>query len=208
MRTKLRSTSNGIIRYAEALGTFLPEAAGSLSFGLGICAFIEDLPKEYNRVENMKALIQYGIQENQIDVRVRSSQAKEMIQELDRQMSLVPQTNIPNKFDWFSEFKQKDDLLQFYEYEQLPQFNKIMNLNRVDQEFFDLRFHFKATLLVKNEPKTYHVTLNEGAVLKSFLSSKVDLFNMPKFSAFYRWTFAKFQNNECVIESFISMADN
>ena len=61
MRTQLRSTSNGIIRYAEALGTFLPEAAGCLSFGLSICAFIEDLPKEYNRVENMKALIQYGI---------------------------------------------------------------------------------------------------------------------------------------------------
>ena len=141
-------------------------------------------------------------------MRVRSSQAKEMIEELDRQMSLVLRENTPNKFDWFSEFKQKDDLLQFYEYEQLPQFNKIMNLNRVDQEFFDLRFHFKATLLVKNEPKTYHVTLNEGAVLKSFLSSKVDLFNMPKFSAFYRWTFAKFQNNECVIESFISIADN
>ena len=31
---------------------------------------------------------------------------------------------------------------------------------------------------------------------------------MPKFSAFYRWAFAKFQNNECVIESFISIADN
>lgn len=191
MRTKLRSTSNGIIRYEEALGTFLPEAAGSLSFGLGICAFIEDLPKEYNRVENMKALIQYGIQENQIDVRVRGSQAKEMIEELDRQMSLVLRNNSPNKFDWFSEFNQKDDLLQPCEYEQLPQFTKIIHLKRVEEEFFDFLFHFKATLLVKNEPKTYHETLNEGVVLKSFLSSK-DLFNMPKFSAFYRWAFAKF----------------
>ena len=62
--------------------------------------------------------------------------------------------------------------------------------------------------LVKNEPKTYHVTFNEGAVLKNFLSWKVDLFDMPKCLAFYRWPFAKFQNNECVIESFISTADN
>ena len=183
-------------------------AAGCLSFGLSICAVIEDLPKEDNRVEKMKALIRYGIQENQIireDVRVRSSQAKEMMQELDRQMSLVLQTNIPNKFHWFSEFNQKDDLLQSYEYKQLPQSTKIIRLKRIDQEFFDFRFHFNATLLVKNEPKTYqyHVTLNEGAVLRSFLSSKVDLLDMPKFSALYRWTFAKFQNNECVIESFI-----
>ena len=29
------------------------------------------------------------------------------------------------------------DLLQSYEYEQLPQFTKIMHLNRVDQELFD-----------------------------------------------------------------------
>ena len=31
---------------------------------------------------------------------------------------------------------------------------------------------------------------------------------MPEFSAFFRWYFATFQNNECVIEGFISMADN
>ena len=153
MRTKLRSTSNGIIQYEEDLGTFLPEVAGSLSFGLGICAFIEDLPKEYNRVENMKALIQYGIQENKIDVRIRSSQAKEMIEELDRQMSLVLRNNSPNKFDWFSEFNQKDDLLQPCEYEQFPQFTKIIHLKRVEEEFFDFRFHFKATLLVKKWTK-------------------------------------------------------
>ena len=66
----------------------------------------------------------------------------------------------------------------------------------------------KLLSLVKNEPKTYHVTFNEGAVLKNVLSWKVDLFDMPKFLAFYRWPFAKFQNNECVIESFISIADN
>ena len=31
---------------------------------------------------------------------------------------------------------------------------------------------------------------------------------MSKFSAFFRWGWAKFQNNECVIEGFISTADN
>lgn len=76
-----------------------------------------------------------------------------MIQELDRQMSLVLQTNIPNKCDSFSEFNQKDDLLQSYEHEQPPKFAKIMLLNRVDEEFFDLRSHFKATLLVKMDQR-------------------------------------------------------
>ena len=62
--------------------------------------------------------------------------------------------------------------------------------------------------LIKEESKTFHVALNESAVVKAFLSVKVPLFNMPEFSAFFRWYFATFQNNECVIEGFISMADN
>jgi len=61
---------------------------------------------------------------------------------------------------------------------------------------------------VKKQIKNYYVVLNEVAVLKSFLSQEVKLFNMPKFSAFFRWGWAKLQNNECVIEGFISMADN
>ena len=50
--------------------------------------------------------------------------------------------------------------------------------------------------------------LDESAVIKSFLSTEVDLLNVPKFSAFFQWAFAKFQNNECDIEGFISMAAN
>ena len=56
--------------------------------------------------------------------------------------------------------------------------------------------------------KNYHVVLNEGAVPKSFLSQEVKLFNMPKFSEFFRWGWAKLQNNEYVIEGFTSTADN
>ena len=63
-------------------------------------------------------------------------------------------------------------------------------------------------MLIKDESKTFHVTLNEGAVMKSFLFVKVPLFDIPRFSAFFRWYFATFQNNECVIEGFISMAAN
>ena len=73
---------------------------------------------------------------------------------------------------------------------------------------FDFRLHFNLTVLIKEESKTFHVALNESAVVKAFLSVKVPLFNMPEFSAFFRWYFATFQNNECVIEGFISMADN
>ena len=71
-----------------------------------------------------------------------------------------------------------------------------------------IRFHFQMTAMVNCESKSFHVTLDESAVVKSFLSTKVDSFKIPKFSAFFRWAFAKFQNNECVIEGFISMVDN
>ena len=95
-------------------------------------------------------------------------------------------TNIPSKFDWFSEFATKDDLLCEYGYKRLPEFSEITDLERIDEEYFDFRFHFRAKVLVKKEIKTYHVVLNEDAVLKSFLSQEVKLFNMPKFSAFFR----------------------
>ena len=90
----------------------------------------------------------------------------------------------------------------------LPGFTKITGLERIDEEYFDFRFHSNATVMVQKEIKNYHVVLNEGAVLKSFLSQEVELFNMSKSSAFFRWGSAKFQNNECVIEGFISMAEN
>ena len=98
--------------------------------------------------------------------------------------------------------------MESYGYRSLPNFSKITGLERIDQEFFDFRFHFQMTAMVNGEPKSFHVTLDESAVVKSFLSTKVDSFNIPKFSAFFRWAFAEFQNNECVIEGFISMADN
>ena len=56
--------------------------------------------------------------------------------------------------------------------------------------------------------ETLYVVLDEPAVIKSFLSEKVKLFNIAKFSTFYRWDFSKIQSNEYVIEGFISMADN
>ena len=104
--------------------------------------------------------------------------------------------------------KKETNLLQSYAYTSLPSFPKITNLERIDENFFDFCFHFNLTVLIKEESKTFHVTLNEGAVMKAFLSVNVSLFDIPRFSALFLLVFCKFQNNKCVIERFISMADN
>ena len=51
-------------------------ASKCMSFGLSICAVIDDLPAEDQRIENMKKLIRYGIQESEIirsKIQIRSS---------------------------------------------------------------------------------------------------------------------------------------
>ena len=100
-------------------------AAKCLSFGLTICAIIDDLPQVDERVENLQKLIKYGIQENEIIrnlIQIRSSHAKDIIQTLDRQMVEVMRSDVPRKFEWFKEFTQESDLLRQYDHKALPHF--------------------------------------------------------------------------------------
>ena len=94
---------------------------------------------------------------------------------------------------WISKKQKETDLLQSYAYTSLPSFPKITYLERIDDNLFDFRFHFNLAVLIKEESKTFHVTLNEGFVTKSFLSVKVTLFDIPRFSAFFRWYFSSFR---------------
>ena len=94
---------------------------------------------------------------------------------------------------WISKKQKETDLLQSYAYTSLPSFPKITFLEWIDYNFFDFHFHFNLAVLIKEKSKTFHVTLNEGSVTKSFLSVKVPLFDIPRFSAFFRWYFSSFR---------------
>ena len=129
--------------------------------------------------------------------KTRWGKSKESLKFLEAHIVMITTTQISTTSGWSLRYRWT-----------LPGFTKITGLERIDGEYFDFRFHSNATVMVQKEIKKCHVALNEGAVLKSFLSQEVELFNMSKFSAFFRWGWAKFQNNECVIEGFISMAEN
>ena len=86
---------------------------------------------------------------------------------------------------------------------------KIISLTRIEDVFFDWRYHFQlqATSTVDNKEYEFHVVLNESNVLDSFFDPKVpkEVFGHDQLSPMLRYCESRLQNNECPVESIISM---
>ena len=86
---------------------------------------------------------------------------------------------------------------------------KIISLTRIEDVFFDWRYHFQlqATSTVDNKEYEFHVVLNESNVLDSFFDPKVpkEVFGHDQLSSMLRYCESRLQNNECPVESIISM---
>ena len=104
-----------------------------------------------------------------------------------------------------------DDEFQTYEYAKFsfPTTVESTSLSQIEATFFDWRYHFQmeASSTTNDEKFLMHVVLNESNVLDCFFDKKVDkdVFGHDQFSPMYRYLESRMQNNECPVESIISM---
>lgn len=117
---------------------------------------------------------------------------------------------VPNHFGWFEEFTINEDLIMTYSYSKI-EYSKIHKVERIKEQFYDFKFHFQLDLTLRDGSRVKkHVVLIEKNINKSFWSVKVleAVFKHNQYSAFLRYCFGAFQNNEGNAEGFIGALGN
>ena len=117
---------------------------------------------------------------------------------------------VPNHFGWFEEFTINEDLIMTYSYSKI-EYSKIHKVERIREQFYDFKFHFQLDLTLRDGSRVKkHVVLIEKNINRSFWSVKVleAVFKHNQYSAFLRYCFGAFQNNEGNAEGFIGALGN
>ena len=153
------------------------------------------------------------------DLRTRGlkvTSAKDIVADLYEQLMKlifdeINENSIVIKYRWFSVFSISNDAFQQYEYQSLgfPTAVKVTSLTLIQDTFFDWRHHFQleATSTTNDDKFSLHVVVNESNILECFFDPKVskDVFGHDQFSPMLRFLECRLQNNECPVESIISM---
>ena len=169
-------------------------------------------------IQNLKKVIAFVLAaEPELRTRgLKVTSAEEIVSHINAQLTKlifdeIDGNSIIIKYEWFSVFSTSDDAFQTYEYGKLsfPTAMKMTSLSQIEATFFDWRYHFQmeASSTTNDEKFSIHVVFNESNVLDCFFDQKVDknVFGHDQFSPMYRYLESRMQNNECPVESIISM---
>ena len=192
-------------------------AAVCLSFGSHVKCIIGDIGKN-ELVESMKKVIAHCLAEDPTfrTRGIKVTSAKSIVDNIQKQLtslfnSQLNSSSLIIKNGWFESFNISDDSFQCYEYQNLTmkRLSKIINIESISGYFYDWKHHFGLTIETSGQDgvKKVHVVINECNVLKTFFDHKVnvEIFGDNELSPMLRLCESLCQNNECPVESIISM---
>ena len=147
---------------------------------------------------------------------IKVTSAHKIIDDLHKQLTSLLNEDLTSssliiKYKWFQTFKISDDAFCSYEYDD---FNistkcKIVKIETIEQKYYDWKHHFQFSITKGNNSNisSIHVVLNECNVFRSFFDPKVPvgIFGDNQLSPVVRLCESLCQNNECPVESIISM---
>ena len=147
---------------------------------------------------------------------IKVTSAEEIIDSMQEQLlsilgSELDSSSLIINHEWFQTFTVCDDSFRSYEYGKFiaHRGSKIINIIPIDEKFYDWKNHFHIEIGTgdQNVTKKIHIVINECNVVNTFFDPKVpvEVFGNNKLSPMFRLCESLCQNNECPVESIISI---
>lgn len=191
-------------------------ANNCLSFASHLECLAGSMEKE-SLVSDMKQIIAHCLAEDP-ELRTRGikvTSAESIINGLQTQLMAILKESLDSssiiiKHEWFQTFDVTNDPFRSYEYGKFipSRGSKITSITPLNGNFYDWKFHFQITTKTSDQKvEKIHVVINECNVWKTFFDPKVAVktFGDNKLSPMFRLCESLCQNNECPVESIISM---